>query len=109
MHSRNAWKLIYVELKEDLFVIYPNLTNIFRSSQIRSLLSIIIEKAKSNKEYTRKTTENLEELRKFTGNLSELQFRQEELDKKLEKSRQIFMQIHAHLGVGNITRAEVWN
>ena len=72
---------MYVKLKEDLFVIYSNLPNIFRSSQIRSLLSIIIEKAKSNKEYTSKTTENQEEFRKFTDKLFKLQFRQEELDK----------------------------
>ena len=97
----------YIELKEDEYVIKPNHRNIFKSTQIRSLLSIIKEKAKSNEEYARKTTENQEELRKFTEKLSDLQFRQEEQDKKLEQSQQILMQIHPHLGIGNITRAEV--
>jgi hypothetical protein len=98
-----------IEEKEDQFVIYPNQPNIFRSFPFRSLLSIIIEKAKFNKEH--KSTEIQEELRKFTDKLSELQFRQEELEKKLysklDESRQTLEQIHAHLGIGNITRAEV--
>ena len=100
-----------IELKEDQFVIKPNHPNKFMSFPFRSLLSIIIEKAKSNKEYARKTNENQEELRKFTEKLSELQLRQEELEKKLDlkfdESRQILKQIQAHLENGNKTRAEV--
>ena len=93
-----------IELKADQFVIYPNVPNIFRSFPSQALLSIIIEKAKSNKEH--KSTEIQEELRMFTKKLSELQFRQEELEKKLDlkldESRQILLQIHAHLGIGNM-------
>jgi hypothetical protein len=93
-----------IELKEDQFVIYPNLPNIFRSFPFQSLLSIIFEKSKSNKEH--KSTEIPEQFRMFTAKLSELQFRQEELEKKLDlkldESRQILMQIHAHLGIGNM-------
>ena len=96
-----------IELKEDQFVINPYHPNIFMSFRVRSLLSIIIEKAKSKKNH--KSNEIQEELRKLTEKLSELQFRQEEQDKNLEQSRQILMQIHAHLGIGNITRAEVGN
>jgi len=98
-----------IELGKGQFEIYPNRPNIFSSSQIRSLLSLIIEKAKSNKEY--KTTDIQEELRKFTEKLSELQLRQEKLEKKLysklDESQQILKQMHAHLGMGNITRAKV--
>jgi hypothetical protein len=71
-----------IELKEEMFVIYPNQWNRIGSAAVQSLLSIISEKTKP--EGKEKVTEFQKELRMFAGKLSELQILHEKLQKKFE-------------------------
>jgi hypothetical protein len=71
-----------IELKEEMFVIYPNRWNKIGSAAVQSLLSIISEKTKSEEED--KSTEFQKEWRMFTEKLSELQILQAKLQKKFE-------------------------
>jgi hypothetical protein len=88
-----------VELKEEMFVIHPNVRNKIGSAAIRSLLRIISEKTKPREKD--KPTEFQKEWRVFTEKLSELELRQGKLEKKLhstlDESRQILEKIQARL------------
>jgi hypothetical protein len=92
-----------IELKKDMFEIYPNVRNRTASAAAQSLLSIISEKKKSNEQDI--LTAVLEKLNMFTEKFSELELRQkqmeENVDLKLDNSRQILMKIQTHLGIGN--------
>jgi hypothetical protein len=100
-----------IELKEEIFVIYPNMQNRIGSSAIHFLLSIIREK--SNPDEKEKSTGIQEELRllneKFSG-LELLQKNQEYLlYSVLGEVKQNLMEIRTHLGnrESEITRAEI--
>jgi hypothetical protein len=71
-----------IELREEMFVIYPNRWNRIGSVAVQSLLSIISERTKS--EEKDKSTAFQKEWRLFTEKLSELQILHEKLQKKLE-------------------------
>jgi hypothetical protein len=98
-----------IELKKEMFEIYPNRENKIGSAAVRSLLSIISE-GKSNKK--EKSNGIQDELSLFTKKLSALELRQENLEKKLystlEDSRQILEQILGRLNIPEceITRLE---
>jgi len=70
----------FVELKEEMFVIYPNRRNRIGSAAVRNLLGIISEKTKA--EGKEKMTTFQKEWRMFKVKLSELQILQEKLQKK---------------------------
>jgi len=70
-----------VELKEEMFVIYPNRRNRIGSAAVRCLINIISKKREHNDKD--KSTEIQKELRMFQEKLSELQTLQENLQKKL--------------------------
>jgi len=99
-----------IELKKEMFEIYPNRQNRIGSAAVQSLLSKICEGNPNEKE---KSTEIQEEWSLFTKKLSALELRQEKLEKKLhstlDESRQMFEQIMASLNipVREITRHEV--
>jgi phosphopantothenate synthetase len=71
-----------VELKEEMFIIYPNRRNRIGSAAVRSLINIIRKKKEINE--NDKLTGILEEWSLFTEKLSELQILQEKLQKKLD-------------------------
>jgi hypothetical protein len=71
-----------VELKEEMFVIYPNRRNRIGSTDVRSLINIIIKKKEPNEKD--KLTKFQEEWSLFTEKLSELQILHEKLQKKLD-------------------------
>ena len=99
-----------IELKKEMFEIYPNRQNRIGSAAVQSLLSKICEGNPNEKE---KSTEIQEEWSLFTKKLSALELRQEKLEKKLhstlDESRQMFEQIMASLNIPvcEITRHEV--
>jgi hypothetical protein len=70
-----------VELREELFVIYPNRRNRIGSAAVRSLIDIISRRKENNEKD--KSTGIQEEWSLFTEKLSELQILQEKLQKKL--------------------------
>ena len=70
-----------VELKEEMFMIYPNRRNRIGSDAVRCLIQIIRKKREHNDKD--KSTEIQKELRMFQEKLSELQTLQENLQKKL--------------------------
>jgi len=71
-----------VELKKEMFVIYPNRWNRNGSAAVQSLLSIISEKTKP--EGKDKSTEFRKEWRMFAEKLCELQILHDKLQKKFE-------------------------
>ena len=71
-----------VELKEEMFVIYPNQRNRIGSAVVRCLIHIISKKIEHKDKD--KSTEIQKELRMFQEKLSELQILQEKLQKKLD-------------------------
>jgi ankyrin repeat protein len=71
-----------IELREEMFVIYPNQWSRIGSAAVQSLLSIISERTKS--EEKDKSTAFQKEWRMFTEKLSELQILHEKLQKKFE-------------------------
>jgi len=71
----------FVELEEEMFVIYPNRRNRIGSAAVQSLLGIISEKTKPEGKEKMTTFQN--EWRMFKEKLSELQILQEKLQKKL--------------------------
>jgi mevalonate kinase len=71
-----------VDLKEKMFVIYPNRRNRIGSAAVRSLIDIIRKKKEPNEKDI--STEIQEELRIFQEKLSELQILHEKLQKKLD-------------------------
>jgi hypothetical protein len=71
-----------VELKEEMFVIYPNRRNRIGSTDVRSLINIIRKKKEPNEKD--KLTTFQEEWSLFQEKLSELQILQEKLQKKLD-------------------------
>jgi hypothetical protein len=71
-----------VELKEEMFVIYPNRRNRIGSTAVRSLINVIRKKKEHNEE--NKLTGIQEDWRTFKEKLSELQILREKLQKKLE-------------------------
>ena len=89
-----------IELKKEMFVIYPNRKNRIGSAAVRALLSIISERKPNKKD---KSTGIQEEWSLFTKKLSALELRQEELEKKLrstlDESRQMFEQLLAGLNI----------
>jgi ankyrin repeat protein len=89
-----------IELKKEMFEIYPNRMNKIGPAAVRSLLSIISEGTPNKKE---KSTGIQDEWSLFTKKLSALELRQEKLEKKLystlDESRQILGQILARLNV----------
>ena len=98
-----------IELKDEMFVIYPNQTNKIGSAAVRDLLSIISERNPNKKD---KSTGIQEEWSLFTEKLSALELRQEKLEKKLDstldESRQVLKQMLDALKVleRGITRHE---
>jgi hypothetical protein len=100
-----------IELKQEMFEIYPNGRNRIGSAVVRSLLCIISEKKKWHEKET--STALQKEWRVFTEKLSELERGQKRLEKKLDSMldeyRQILKQIQTRLGNGEceITRTEV--
>ena len=77
--------------KGPTFVIYPNRRNKIGSAVVRSLLRIIREKTKPNQK--EKLTAIQEEWSLFKEKLSDLQFRHDELDKKLDSKFDETLQI----------------
>jgi hypothetical protein len=71
-----------VELKEEMFVIYPNRRNRIGSVAVRSLINTISKKKERNEQD--KSTGIQEEWRMFQEKLSELQILREKLQKKLD-------------------------
>jgi ankyrin repeat protein len=71
-----------IELKEEIFIIYPNRWSKIGSAAAQSLLSIISEKTKP--EGQDKSTEFRKEWRMFAEKLSELQILHDKLQKKFE-------------------------
>jgi hypothetical protein len=71
-----------IELKKEIFVIYPNRRNRIGSAAVQSLLSIISEKTKPEGKDKLTTFQN--EWRSFAEKLSELQILHEKLQKKFE-------------------------
>jgi hypothetical protein len=71
-----------VELKEEMYVIYPNRRNRIGSAAVRSLINIIRKKREPNEED--KSTGIQEEWSMFKEKLSEVQILQEKLQKKLD-------------------------
>jgi hypothetical protein len=71
-----------VELKEEMFVIYPNRRNRIGSAEVRSLINVIRKKKESNEKDKLSTFQ--EEWSLFTKKLSELQILQEKLQKKID-------------------------
>ena len=100
-----------VELKEEMFVIYPNRRNRIGSAAVRPLIDKIRKKKDNNEKD--KSTGIQEEWNLFTQKLSELQILQEKLQKKLDsmlyEKRQISMPIQTRLGNREceITRSEL--
>jgi hypothetical protein len=94
-----------IELKEEMFEIYPNRKNKIASAAVRSLLSIISEGKPNKKE---KSTGIQDEWSLFKKKLCALELQQEKLEKKLysrlDESRQILEQI---LGRLNIPECEI--
>ena len=88
-----------VELKEEMFVIYPNRRNRIGSDSVRSLLRIIREKT----EFLEKEKSSAYPMgwNMFTEKLSALEYGQKRLEKKLdslfEESQKIPMQIQTLL------------
>jgi hypothetical protein len=72
----------YLELKEEMFVIYPNRRNRIGSVAVRCLINIINKKKERNEQD--KSTGIQEEWRMFQEKFSELQILQEKLQKKLD-------------------------
>jgi DNA anti-recombination protein RmuC len=100
-----------VELKEEMFVVYPNRRNRIGSAAVRSLINIVSKKREHNEKD--KPTEIQEEGRMIQEKLHEMQIVQENLQKKLDSILDVYRQISVPVqtGVGNreceITRAEV--
>ena len=80
-----------LELKGSMFVIYPNRPNSLGSGAVRSLLNIT-SKIKGAKGKA-KLTANQENLRLLKQKLSDLQFRNEEMEKKLDSKFNETLQI----------------
>jgi ankyrin repeat protein len=72
----------YVDRKETTFEIYPNWRNRIGSDNFRSLLNIITKRRESNEKA--KLTGINEDWRLFKEKFSDLQFRLDELEKKLD-------------------------
>ena len=93
-----------LEMKEEMFVIYPNVRNGNGSTAFESFLRIIREKTKPHEKD--KSTAFQKEWQMFTKKFSALELRQEKLEEKLYstlgESRQVLEQIHTHLGIGNM-------
>ena len=81
----------YGKATEAMFVIYPNRRNRIGSAACRSLLNIINKKKEPNEKD--KSTGIQEELRLFKEKLSDLQFRHEELEKKIDSKFDETLQI----------------
>jgi hypothetical protein len=75
-------KKTFVELKEEMFVIYPNRRNRIGSTAVRSLIDIIRKKREPNEKA--ESTGIQKELRMLKKKLSELQILQEKLQKRLD-------------------------
>jgi len=90
-----------VEIKEEMFVIHPNVRNKIGSAAVRSLLRIISEKTKLHEKD--KSTAFQKEWRVFTDKLSALELQQEKLFSTLDQSRQILEQILKRLNMGDKT------
>ena len=93
-----------VDLKEKMFVIYPNRRNKIGSAAVRSLIHIISKKGEHNEKD--KSTGIQEDWCMFQEKLSELQILQEKLEKKLDsmldEQREISMQIRTCLDNRNV-------
>jgi hypothetical protein len=91
---------ISVELKEEMFIIYPNRWNRNVSESLRTLLRIISKKTEFREK--EKSSVFPKEWSMFTEKLPALECRQKRLEKKLdsmfEESRKIPMHIQTRLG-----------
>jgi hypothetical protein len=89
-----------VELKDEMFVIYPNQRNGIGSAAVRSLMNIINTKKESSEKDTPQS--NQEDLIHFKETLSDLRIilgkLQEKLDSMSNETRKIPMQIQTRLG-----------
>jgi len=99
------WLKPDIELKKEMFEIYPNRRNRIEPAAVQSLLSIISE-GKTNKKG--RSTGIQEKLCFITKKLSALELQQEKLEKKLhstlDESRKMFKKILACL---NISESEI--
>jgi hypothetical protein len=85
----SSWNTCFVKLTEKDWILSPNEQKSVGSTQLRSLLSIINKKRQRNKEWESSIGQDNSDM--FTEKCCAL--RQEKMEKKLDETQQILMQI----------------